>query len=65
MPSQVVGLIEIEGLVADFDDGLGIRRLGVLRPPAFSAEFIEADEVALKAELNLEYTRLLQRMRAK
>jgi hypothetical protein len=65
MPSQVVGLIEIEGVVLDFDDGLGIRRLGVLRPPAFSAEFIEADEVALKVELDLEYARFLQRTRPK
>jgi len=65
MPSQVVGLIEIDGVAAEFDDGLGIRRLGVLHPPVFSAEFIEADETALRAELDLEYTRLLQRMRAK
>jgi len=65
MPSQVVGLIEIEGVVADFDHGLGIRRLDALRPPVFSTEFIEADEMALKAELELEYARLLSRMRAK
>jgi hypothetical protein len=65
MPSQVVGLIEIEGDVAEFDEPLGIRRLGALRPPVFSTEFIAADETALKAELELEYARLLQRMRAK
>ena len=65
MPSQVVGLIEIEGDVADFDEGLGIRRLGVLGPPVFSIQFIEADEAALKADLDVEYTRLLRRTQAK
>ena len=65
MPSQVVGLIEIDGSLADFDEGLGTRWLGVLRPPAFSVEFIEADEAALKAELEAEYAQLLRRMRAK
>jgi len=65
MPSQVVGLIEIDGVPADFDEGLGTRRLGVLQSPAFSVEFIEADETALKAELEAEYARLLRRMRTK
>jgi len=65
MPSQVVGLIEIEGDVAEFDEPLGIRRLGDLRPPTLSTEFIETDEMVLKAELEVEYARLLQRMRAK
>lgn len=65
MPNQVVGLIEIDGVPADFDEGLGTRRLGVLQSPAFSVEFIEADEMALKAELEAEYAELLRRMRAK
>jgi hypothetical protein len=65
MPSQVVGLIEIDGVVADFDGGLGIRRLGTLRPPVFSTEFVDADETALKADLEVEYARLLSCMRAK
>jgi hypothetical protein len=64
MPSQVVGIIEIDGAAADFDERLGIR-LGILGPPVVSTQFVEADEAALRAELDVEYTRLLRRMRAK
>jgi hypothetical protein len=65
MHSQVVGLIEIDGIVLNFDEGLGAGRLGILGPPVFPTQFIEADGDALRADLDDEYTRLVRRMRAK
>jgi len=76
MPSQVIGLIEIDKDAADFDRcsiweesgqtrfAFTARWQSLLIADMCATEQIEADEMALKAELELEYTRLLSRMRA-
>ena len=69
MPSQIIGLIEIDEEVADFEWQSYQRRLafnvsrqrGWIARPTPTDE-IEADQTVLNAELDVEYTRLLQRM---
>ena len=78
MPSQVIGLIEIDKDAADFDRCSAIWEESRQTRFAFTArgqslliadpcvtEQIEADETALNAELDVEHARLLSRMRAR